>query len=100
MLTAPLQDEFLSSKAHVEFVKAEKRRGLWEFRNYREQELKGMTKRFEEKGMSRADSELVVAKMSLYEGLFVNFKVSEDLGLQLPEDKDDALILGETSSLT
>jgi hypothetical protein len=31
--------EFLSSKAHREFLKAEKRRELWEFKNYRDVEI-------------------------------------------------------------
>lgn len=31
--------EFLSSKAHREFLQAEKRRELWEFKNYREAEI-------------------------------------------------------------
>jgi DNA damage-binding protein 1 len=32
--------EYLSSKAHREFVQAEKRRELWEFKNYRADEIK------------------------------------------------------------
>ena len=51
-----------------------------------------MIKRFQEKGMSKVDSELVVSKMALYENLFVHFKVSEELGLQLPEDNDAFLL--------
>lgn len=31
--------EFLSSKAHREFLQAEKRRELWEFKNYRDVEI-------------------------------------------------------------
>ena len=31
--------EFLSSKAHREFVLAEKRRSLWEFKHYRSNEI-------------------------------------------------------------
>lgn len=31
--------EFLSSKAHMEFVMAEKRRALWEFKHYRQNEV-------------------------------------------------------------
>jgi len=31
--------EYLSSKAHREFLKAEKRRELWEFKNYRDVEV-------------------------------------------------------------
>lgn len=31
--------EYLSSKAHRAFIQAEKRRELWEFKNYREAEV-------------------------------------------------------------
>lgn len=31
--------EFLSSKAHKEFIQAEKRRELWEFKNYKDNEI-------------------------------------------------------------
>jgi len=31
--------EYLSSKAHRAFIQAEKRRGLWEFKNYKEVEM-------------------------------------------------------------
>lgn len=31
--------EFLSSKAHREFIQAEKRRELWEFKNYKDAEI-------------------------------------------------------------
>lgn len=31
--------EFLCSKAHKEYMLAEKRKGLWEFKNFREQEI-------------------------------------------------------------
>lgn len=38
--------------------------------------------------MSKQDAKIVVSKMAQYEGLFINHMVSEDLGLQLPEDND------------
>lgn len=84
--------EFLSSKAHREFLKAEKRRELWEFKNYREVEILEMVNRFEARGMERKDAELVVGKMAQYESFFVGLMVAEELGLQLPDD-DDAMLL-------
>jgi vacuolar iron transporter family protein len=51
-----------------------------------------MVKRFVSRGMGKADAELCVAKMAQYEGFFVNLMVTEELGLQLPED-DDAVLL-------
>ena len=51
-----------------------------------------MVKRFVSRGMAKADAELCVSKMAQYEGFFVNLMVTEELGLQLPED-DDAVLL-------
>lgn len=42
--------------------------------------------------MARRDAELVVSKMAQYESFFVGLMVSEDLGLQLPEDSDAVLL--------
>jgi vacuolar iron transporter family protein len=51
-----------------------------------------MTSRFISQGMEKTDAKFVVAKMAQYEGLFVNLMVTEEWGLQLPED-DDAKLL-------
>jgi hypothetical protein len=51
-----------------------------------------MAKRFMSKGMSKADATLVASKMAQYDSLFVSLMVSEELGLQLPDDNDAALI--------
>jgi len=83
--------EYISSKAHKEFVQAEKRRAQWEFKHDKSGRVKEMAKLFEFRGMSRADSELVVNKMAQYDGFFVNLMVTEELGLQPPEDDDLAL---------
>lgn len=84
--------EFLSSKAHREFIQAEKRREMWEFKHYKDHEITEMVNRFESRGMARRDAEQVVGRMAQYEGFFVGLMVSEELGLQLPED-DDALLI-------
>lgn len=47
-----------------------------------------MVNRFEARGMSRRDAEIVVGKMAQYEGFFVNLMVADDLGLQLSDDSD------------
>lgn len=36
--------EFLSSKAHKEFIQAEKRRELWEFKHYKDSEIQEVNK--------------------------------------------------------
>lgn len=90
--------EFLSSRAHKEFLQAEKRREMWEFKHYKDGEIQEMIKRFEARGMVKKDAELVVGKMAQYENFFVGLMVSEELGLQIPENDDlelftDALVM-------
>lgn len=84
--------EFLSFKAHREFILAAKRREMWEFKHYKDTEVLEMVNRFESRGMARRDAEIVVGKMALYENFFVGLMVAEELGLQPPED-DDAMLL-------
>lgn len=51
-----------------------------------------MTSRFISQGMEKTDANYVVLKMAQYEGFFVNLMVTEEWGLQPPED-DDAKLL-------
>lgn len=87
--------EYLSSKAHRDFVQTEKRREQWKFKNFKEDQIKEMINVFEERGMARQDAEVVVRKMSAYDAFFVNMAVTEELGLQVP-DEDDALLLKDS----
>jgi len=84
--------EFLSFKAHREFIQAEKRREMWEFKHYKEAEISEMVNRFEQRGMARRDAEIVVGKMAQYESFFVGQMVSEELGLQPPDNDDGELL--------
>ena len=52
-----------------------------------------MVNRFESRGMQRKDAEIVVNKMAQYENFFVGLMVSEELGLQIPEDDNDSALL-------
>jgi DNA damage-binding protein 1 len=76
--------EYLSSKAHRQFVLAEKRRAMWEFKHNPLAKREIMSELFESKGMSRGDAELVTRKMSAYERFFVDLMVTEELRLVLP----------------
>merc|ERR1711991_535929 len=51
---------------------------------------------YEFRGMGRADAELVVEKMSHYEGFFVNLLVTEELGSPPPEDDELTLMTDAT----
>lgn len=80
--------EYMSSKAHMTFVQAQRRHGQWEYKNYREHEIALMTKLFESKGMSKADAEVVVSTMAQYENLFVNLMITEERGLIIPRETE------------
>jgi len=84
--------EYLSSKAHRQFVLAEKRRVMWEFQHNPNQKKQIMADLFENRGMSREDAQLVTQKMADYDRFFVDLLVTEELHLVLPED-DDATLL-------
>lgn len=47
---------------------------------------------FESRGMSVSDATDVVSKMAKYEKFFINLRVSEEIGIQLPDDGDAVLI--------
>lgn len=87
--------EYLSSKAHREFIQTQKRREQWEFKNFKESEIKEMINTFEERGMGRTDAETVVRKMAEYENFFIGLMVTEELGLLVPED-DEAVLLKDS----
>jgi len=84
--------EYLSSKAHRDYVMTEKRREQWEYKNYKEGEIKEMIVLFHQRGMGLADAELVVRKMAEYEDFFIDLMVTEELGLKLPNENEAALL--------
>jgi vacuolar iron transporter family protein len=84
--------EYLSSKAHRDYVLTEKRREQWEYKNYKEGEVKEMVILFSQRGMGLADAELVVRKMAEYEDFFVDLMVTEELGLTLPGEDEASLL--------
>lgn len=84
-------NEYLSSKAHRDYVLTEKRREKWEYKNFKESEIKEMIRLFVQRGMSYPDAELVVKKMAEYEDFFVDLIVSQELG-QITEDSELSLI--------
>jgi vacuolar iron transporter family protein len=84
--------EYLSSKAHREYVLSEKRREKWQYKNNKETEVREMIRLFVRKGMPAVDAELVVKKMAEYEDFFVDLVVTQELGLQLSDEDEFGLI--------
>jgi VIT1/CCC1 family predicted Fe2+/Mn2+ transporter len=78
--------EFLSSKAENEWILSERRREAWEMENYPEGEIREMIDIYVERGMSLEDATLVVQTMSKYKDFFVDVMMTEELGLQVPEE--------------
>mmetsp|Transcript_9572 Transcript_9572/g.14844 ORF Transcript_9572/g.14844 Transcript_9572/m.14844 type:complete len:291 (+) Transcript_9572:150-1022(+) len=78
--------EFLSSKAESEWILNERKREQWEFQNYPEGELQEMIELWVKKGMSQKDAESVVTTMAKYDEFFIDIMMTEELGLQVPEE--------------
>ena len=90
--------EYLSSKAHSKYVQAERRRAQYDYKNYKDEEIRSLIELFISKGMSHPDAEVVVNKLSNYESLFVNLMITEGKGLVIPQDTEfdlckDALVM-------
>jgi VIT1/CCC1 family predicted Fe2+/Mn2+ transporter len=78
--------EFLSSKANNEWILSERRREEWEMENYPEGEIREMIEIYESKGLSHEDATQVITVMSKYKDFYVDLMMSQELGLQVPED--------------
>ncbi len=52
-----------------------------------------MISAFEAKGMAKKDAEIVVHKIAQYESCFVNLMVSDELGLNVPQEEHDSALL-------
>lgn len=81
--------DFLSSKAELEFIKAEKARECWEYDNYIEGEQREMIEIFEERGMPRNEAVQVISVLSKYKELFIDLMMVAELGLMPPSEEDE-----------
>jgi VIT1/CCC1 family predicted Fe2+/Mn2+ transporter len=77
--------DYLSSKAYDQYVNSEKQREHWEYHHYKEGEIREVVEIFVKRGMEQTDAEYIVPILARYEDIFVNFMVSEELGLQVPK---------------
>lgn len=77
--------EFLSSKAHNDWVLSERRREQWELENYPDGEINEMIDLYVERGMEKEDAEVVIRRMAKYPDFFVDIMMAEELQLQVPE---------------
>lgn len=68
---------------------AERRREEWELDNFREGEIAEMIALYQQKGIERADAEMMVNKMAEYPDFFVDIMMQQELELQIPSEDDN-----------
>ena len=85
--------EFFSSRAHRAFVQAVSRREQWNYRRDLKSQIKRLSLKYHKRGMNIADSNFLAKKMSTNEQFFIGQLVSEDIGLQVPDDSDATVLL-------
>ena len=79
--------EFLSSKAENEWILSEREREEWELENFPQGEVAEMVAIYQEKGgMTKEDATIVVETMAKYKPFFVDVMMTQELGLQVPEE--------------
>ena len=81
--------DFLSSRAEMQFEKAERRREEWECENYLEGEKMEMIELYQTKGLSLEDSTTIVNIISKDKRIFVDFMMVDELGI-MPVDASDS----------
>ena len=86
--------EFLSARAHREFMSARYRQHSWDYKhNSKQNQMNSIIDKFFKKGLSQADAEAIVKRVVSNEKFFVSLLVSEDVGIQYPADNDAAVLL-------
>jgi len=86
--------EFLSARAHREFMSARYRQHSWDYKhNSKQSQMNSIIEKFRSKGLGQADAEAIVKRVASNEKFFVSLLVAEDVGIQLPADNDAAVLL-------
>lgn len=81
--------EFLSSRSYSSYVRQEFEREKWELENFPEGEVMEMIDLFVQRGMERADAQVVIMRMAKYKQFFLNIMMMEELCLPVPAALDD-----------
>jgi len=80
--------DWLSTQAHVQHARSERRREEWEVEHYLEGEKQEMIDIYVKKGIPEEKAHRIVDILSRNERLFVDIMMVEELGI-LPEDEKD-----------
>lgn len=78
--------DYLSSKAEYQHLVAEKAREKWELDNYPEGERAEMIDELVKRGLEQEDASTIVTTMAKKPDFFVDFMMTEELGLEIPDD--------------
>eukprot|EP01084_Bolivina_argentea_P291756 501465_1 len=73
--------DFLSEKAEIDFVSSELNREQWEFKNYKEGEIKEMIEIYKDNGIEEEDAKEILEIMCKYETFFINHMMLQELDL-------------------
>ena len=79
----------LSTKAENEFILKEREREAWELENHPAGEKAEMYDIFEEKGISKEDSRLIIDTMAKYPEFFVDAMMHYELEVEVPGEDDN-----------
>jgi DNA damage-binding protein 1 len=81
--------EYLSSKAHNDYVEQARKREEWHVKNNRERGVEDMVEMYLERGMEASDARAIVNSLSKYDKFFVDALVSEELGVPNYKQMDE-----------
>lgn len=90
--------DVVSTFSEREHVMEERRREEWEFDNFPEGEIKEMVDLYEERGLPREKAEIAVGIMAKYKEFFLDIMVIEELGLTMPDPKQNPYVAGLVNS--
>jgi VIT1/CCC1 family predicted Fe2+/Mn2+ transporter len=74
-------------------MSAQFRQHSWGYKHWPERQIKAVVRKFVERGLPENDAESVVKKVAATERFFINLLVQEDIGIQLPNESDGAVLL-------
>lgn len=86
--------DYLSEKAEQDFAAMERRRELEAVRGTPEVKKNSLIKKYEEKGVSTKDAEVLVCTLAKYEEVFVDQIMINELEMMPPEEEDAAALKG------
>jgi len=92
--------DYLSERSELEFIRSERNREEWEFANFKEGEIAEMMEIYISKGLSAADSELILRAMAKYPRFFIDHMMVQELSLYPPSGDEQPMKSGVVTLLS